>query len=571
MDKKNLYIKNLISKMTLEEKVGSLLTLGFTGTLVTPNIYDDILKFHCGGLRLTPHARKFGSYIDPKTGETVVKIENTKGYKNGLKPPVVTPEEYKKILLDLQNIAMSRKHGIPLHFSYDQEGGTSADYNFGGVNIFPKPMGIRATGDSKLAYEVAYAVARQSRAVGFNWIHSPVLDINVEPDNPEIYTRAYSDRVDDVIEYAVESCKGFKKGGLIATAKHFPGRGDSNIDAHFEMPVINVDKKTMFERELLPYKVLIEEDLLPAVMIAHSIFPALDDKDVATVSKPIITGILREKLGFKGVITTDSMTMGGIAVRYGVANACAMSLAAGADIVLMKAETKLVDETFNAILDFVNKGKISVSELDDKVYRVLSLKYDYGLFNNGSLWDEDPENVIRDKKVINLSRLVARRSVLIARDRKNELPISKNDKVLVVEQITKNPNNIHWHPGFLFKNVLKYNPNTQYLEVAFNPDDEDKKNVIEKMKDFDVIVVTNFYIRGKIPNNYFVEHIMNNTDKKVIVIANTPYEKLSIPSIADSVILTLATSPHNLEVVAGVLFGEIEPEGEWPVEYKLPE
>lgn len=575
MDKKNKYIASLISKMTTEEKVGALLTLGFTGTLVTPNIYEAIEKFHCGGLRLTPHARKFGSYIDPKSGEIIVKIENTKGYRPGLTPPSVTPNEFKKILMDLQEMALKRKGGIPLHYSYDQEGGaSSANYNFGGVNIFPKPMGIRSTNDPKLAYEVALAISRQSRAVGFNWIHSPVLDVNVDPNNPEINTRAYSDKVDEVIEYAVESCRGFQDGGVIATGKHFPGRGDSDIDAHFEMPVINVDKKIMFDRELLPYKILIEEGLLPSVMLAHSIFPAFDDKDVATVSKPIITGVLREKLNFKGVITTDSMTMGGIAVRYGVPNACAMSLEAGADLVLMKAETKLVDETFNAILDFVDKGRISKEELDDKVYRVLNTKYEYGLFTDGSIWDEEPEEVINDPQIIHLSKLVARRSVLIPRDRKDILPLGIDEKILVAEQIVKGPNNINWHPGMLFKDMIKYNRDVHYLELAFNPDDLDKKNLAERIDEFDTIVVTDYFVRGKVPNNYFAEEVIKlakEKNKKVVVIANTPYAKFSVPDSADTVVLTFATSPDNIEVVAGVLFGKIKPEGVWPIEYKLPE
>lgn len=564
----NTYVKNLISKMSLDQKVGALLTLGFAGTLVRPHIYEDILKYHCGGLRLTPHARLFGSYIDPKSGKSIVDVVDTKGYKKGGHPPYTSAEEYRKILQELQDVAMSRPLGIPLHFSYDQEGGTSADYNFGGVNVFPKPMGIRATGDSRLAYEVAKAVSRQSRAVGFNWIHSPVLDINSNPDNPEIYTRAYSDRVEDVVEYSVQSCLGFKEGGLIATGKHFPGRGDSAVDAHFEMPVIDVDRETMLKRELLPYKVLIEKGLLPSIMIAHSVFPAIDSEDVATVSKKVLTGLLREELGFEGVITTDSMTMGGIAVRYGVANACAMALEAGADLVLMKAENKLVGETVDTIKQFIHEGRISQEELDKKVYRVLSLKYEYGLFNQGSLWDEKPEDAIKDEKIVNLSKLVARRSVLVAKDKGSALPLSKEEKVLVIEQINKTPNDIHWHPGVLYKHCLKYNKNAAYLETAYRYDEEDKQMILNAVKDFDTIVITNFYIRGSLSNNEFIAELLKDKTKKIVVITNTPYP-LSIPEGSDPLVITFATSPHNIEATAGVLFGEMTAEGEWPVEYQL--
>lgn len=569
MKMSNTYVKNLISKMDLDQKVGALLTLGFAGTLVRPHIYEDILKYQCGGLRLTPHARLFGSYVDPKSGKSIVNVVDTKGYKNGVHAPYTGAEEYRKILQELQEVAMSRPLGIPLHFSYDQEGGTSADFNFGGVNIFPKPMGIRATGDSRLAYEVAMAVSRQSRAVGFNWIHSPVLDINSNPDNPEIYTRAYSDRVEDVVEYSIQSCLGFKEGGLIATGKHFPGRGDSAVDAHFEMPMINVDKDTMLKRELLPYRVLIEKGLLPSIMIAHSVFPAIDDKDVATVSKKVLTGLLREELGFEGVITTDSMTMGGIAVKYGVANACAMALEAGADLVLMKAENKLVGETIDTIKKFVQEGRISQEELDKKVYRVLSLKYEYGLFNQGSLWDEKPEEVIKDEKVVNLSKLVARKSVLVAKDKGGVLPLSKTEKVLVIEQINKTPNDMYWHPGVLYKHCMKYNKNAAYLETAYRYDEEDKARITEAVKDFDTIVITNFYIRGSLSNNEFIAELLKDKSKKIVVVTNTPYPLLSIPEGTENLVITFATSPHNIEATAGVLFGKITAEGEWPIEYQL--
>ncbi len=566
MRKENKFITNLIVKMTLEQKIGSLLTLGFSGTMVRPHLYDCILKYHCGGLRLTPHGRTFGNYVDPKTGKSILDVTDFKGYKKGVNPPYVTASEYRQILSDLQKLAMSRPLGLPLHYSFDQEGGTSANYNFGGVNLFPKPMGIRATGDPKLAYEVAKAVSRQSRAVGFNWIHSPVLDINVHPDNPEIYTRAYSDRVDEVVEYSIESCRGFKEGGLIATGKHFPGRGDSAVDAHFKMPVIDVDKKTMMERELLPYKTLIEQKLLPSIMIAHSIYPAIDPDDVATVSKKVLTGLLRDELGFEGVITTDSMTMGGIAIRYGVANACALSLEAGADLVLMKAENRLIGETFEAIRKFVEENRITEEELNNKLYRVLSLKYEYGLFTNGILMDEDPEDVIKDEKIINLSKLVARRSVLVAGDRDQVLPVSKEEKVLVIEQINKTPNNIHWHPGILYSSCLEYNKNLTYLETRYTFDGEDKENIKRMATEFDTIIVTNFYIRGSLSNNETIQELLlQDKSKKVIVVSNTPYS-LSIPEGADNVIVTFATTPENIKVVAGTIFGEIIPEGEWPVE-----
>lgn len=565
MKKENAFVKDLIKRMTLDQKIGALLTLGFAGAIPRKHIYDYITKYHCGGLRLSTGSRTFGSYVDPRSSKAVVSVTTKRGIK--YKPaPVCTASEYKSVLDELQRVARERPLSIPLHFSYDQEGGTSADFFFGGVNIFTKPMGQRATGDPKMAYEIARAISLQSRAVGFSWIHSPVLDVNSDPRNPEIYTRSYSDNAEEVAEYAEQSCLGFKEGGLIATGKHFPGRGHSDVDAHFQVPVIDVDRETMINRELLPYRRLIEKGLLPSIMIAHSIFPAIDPNDIATVSKPIITGLLREELGFDGVITTDSMTMGGVATRYGVAKACAMSLEAGADLVLMKAEGPLVEETIAAIRSSIDEGRITMEELDKKVYRVLNTKYEYGLFYNQDAHDVAPETVLNDPAIVKLSKQVAKRSVLICRDKENWLPIDPEEKILVIEQKVNSTNNFRWHSGILFEGCCKYSENVDYLETDYTWDDKDRESIAKELEKYDTVVITNYFRRGTLGNRDAIEKIIES-GKKVIVVTNTPYEEVSIPKNAKSVVITFATSPDNIEVVAGTLYGKIRPEGVWPVSY----
>ena len=300
--------------------------------------------------------------------------------------------------------------------------------------------------------------------------------------------------------------------------------------------------------------------------LAHSIFPAFDPDNIATVSKPIITGLLREELGFEGVITTDSMTMGAVATRYGVANACAMALEAGADLVLMKAENELVEETVNTIRSFVNEGRISIEELDKKVYRVLNTKYEYGLFFDREDHDVIPETVIYDKAITELSKQAARRSVLVCRDENEALPLNPNEKILVIEQKVGDFNNFSWHSGILFEQCQKYSNNVDYLETDYTWDERDKENIEEEIKNYDTVVITNYYIRGKLCNKDVIEKIIES-GKKVILVTNTPYEEISIPKNAKTVIITFATSPDNIEVVAGTLYGKIIPEGVWPVEY----
>ena len=567
MEKKNTYIKNLVERMSLEQKIGAVLTLGFAGTVPRAHIYRFIEKYHCGGLRLSCDMRQFGSYVDPNSNKTVVKLENADGIRFPKNAPVPTAGQYKAVLDDLQARAKNRPLSIPLHFSYYQEGGSSADFFFGGVQLFTKPMGIRATDEPKMAYEIAKAVARQGKAVGFNWMHSPVLDVNSQPANPEIYTRAYSDNAEDVATYARETCRGLKAEKMIATGKHFPGRGHSDVDAHFKVPVIDVDGKTLRERELLPYRELIAEGLLPSIMIAHSIFPAIDPDNIATVSEKVITGLLRRELGFEGVITTDSMTMGGIATRYGVANACALSLAAGADIVLMKAENHLVEEVIEAIRTFIREERITMEELDNKVYRILNLKYEYGLFGPAENTGE-PEKVLQDKAIKELARQAARRSVLIERNRENMIPV-REEKVLVVEQKVKEYNDMYWHSGILYEECVRYNEKAAYLETSYSYDDIDREQIAGALSGYDAVIATNYFLRGKAGNrDFWEEQIRLHPNVRVVIVTNTPYEEISIPKNAQNVLVTFATSPENIKAAAAVLFGKMTPEGVWPLSAK---
>ena len=205
------------------------------------------------------------------------------------------------------------------------------------------------------------------------------------------------------------------------------------------------------------------------------------------------------------------------------------------------------------------------------MYRVLNVKYEYGLFNYETITGERPEDIINEKRIVALSKLVGRKSVLVARDRNKLLPIRKDEKILVIEQINKTPNNFSWYPGILFKKCTKYKKNISYLETNYTFDEQDIENIRRRIKDYNIIIVTNFYIRGKLANNDIIKEIVGDKSKQVVLVTNTPYEVLSIPKEADSVVITFATSPDNIEVVAGVIFGEVVPEGEWPIEYKLSE
>jgi len=566
---KETFIQEKIRAMSLDQKVGALLTLGFNGTIITPNIYEYVSKYHCGGLRLTPSSRVFGSYVDPKTGKTIVDLKGTEYYyKPGVRPPDLTGEEYKTLLETLKKEAAARPGSLPLHFSFDNEGDFDyANCSFKGFRFFPKPMGLRATDHIRNAYDVAKAIGRQSRSVGMNVIHSPVLDVNSDPRNPEVNIRAYSDKAEEVSAWAVEACRGFKDARIVATGKHFPGRGDSSVDAHYGIPEIPVDKKTLWDRELLPYRVLIEEGVLPSIMLAHSIYPAIDPDDVSTVSKKLITGLLREEMGFEGIITTDSMTMGSIATRYGVPEACAMSLAAGGDLVLMKAQNDLVPQTFAAVRSYVENGKISETELDAKLTRIFGTKYDYGLFDLDAK-EESPSAVVADESIALLSKRVAEESIVMMKESDGVLPLSREDRFLLVEQVTTKRSHHLQHPAMLFREALTFNRKLAFCETGMSLDEKDKDRVEQCIANYDIIVLTCFYDRADpCPTEYYEKLISGNPGKTFILITNTPFD-FSIAKRAHVIICTFSVGPDSLKAVVQLLFGELQARGVPPVDYR---
>jgi beta-N-acetylhexosaminidase len=311
MSTREQFLDTVLHRMSLEEKVGQCFTFSWRGHLVTPSIVDVITKLCAGGLRVEPYTTESATalYYGKKLADENFRPGSNfqpiaKTYFQAKHPGAyVTAERYAQTLNRLQRIATSRPGGMPLHITLDFEGDYSHDYPFGGIQMFPAQMGLSATSDPQLAYETGYVIGRQLTAVGVNMLHSPICDVNVNRDNPEVGVRSFSDKADVCAEYAVKLYEGLRDGGIIATAKHYPGRGDSTIDAHEDLDIINVPAETLRARELLPYRALIEAGI-GAIMSAHSSYPAIDSTESpSTLSSKLIVDLLRTELGFAGVIT----------------------------------------------------------------------------------------------------------------------------------------------------------------------------------------------------------------------------------------------------------------------------
>lgn len=557
-----LDVEELIQRMSLEEKIGQTLVIGFVGTVMTPKILRRIAEIHPAGVRCSTIIRMKDAVSDryaynQERIERVVRTprDGVKNFTAGIHPPRISNGQYCELLNCMKQVALDNGAGIPLHITLDMEGDGSADYVLGGCKYFPTPMGMAKSGDLTLPNRVGYAVAKQVSDVGFSWIHSPVADINTYAMNPEIGTRAFGENADEAIPYLLESFEGLRKGGLICTAKHFPGRGASDMDAHKCLPYINLSEEEM-EEHLRSFQALIDAGI-PAIMTAHTAYPALEPSGLpATLSKYIVTDILKNRMGFKGVVTTDDITMGGIIENHSVHEACIMAINAGCDLILFRDESSLIDEVYPKMIEAARTGLISEERLNDAVRRTLNVKLEYGLFENGGI--KDPEHAgdaIESKFVADAAREAAKKSTYILRNEENVLPLDKSKKILLIEQVHpvhRNTNDYYVHPSLLWEKCQKYMPNIQSVECSMQINEQDQERINHQIDDADIIVCTNYYLRRSANTHNFPKKLLK-WNKPVVVITNTPYEWALLPEYKN-VIMEYCSSAETMEEIARLLF-----------------
>lgn len=566
---RDAFISKKIAKMSLAEKVGQLLTFTRRGAMVTPSGIEQITKLHCGGLCLEPYALETcknlywgNSQVDPNFERPAdyFTISNTyfAGKTFGIS---IRPEEYTKDLNRLQKIAMSRPSGIPLHMTIDFEGDFKNDYMAGGIRQFPPPMGLAAIGDPKLTYQVGLTIARQLSAIGVTQMYSPVCDVNINPKNPEIGVRSFSDNPEICARHAVALLKGFQDGGIAATAKHFPGRGDSATDAHDVLDVIRADKKRMQEVELYPFKAAIAAGV-KAIMTGHSVYPAYDDKFPTTLSQRILTGLLREELGFQGVIVSDAIGMAAILKQWPLPRACALAIKAGCDTILLKADDESRSQCFFGIKQAVEKGELSEDRVNDAVRRLLVMKYDQGLFTKAGKMDpKKAQAFASSKQVIDFSWDVAKKALLIMRDDAKTLPLTPKQKILVIEQripyefVGKDP---YMHTHMFCEAMVQHSTNLILADTDFSANEDEIAECLELAKQADLVVMTNYYARiVKLGNNRLLAKKLKDAGHKLVVVTNYPYVE-GTTSEADAVICTFSGTPDSIRVSTDLLFGKMK-------------
>ena len=567
--KRDAFVSKLMAKMTLAEKVGQLLTFTRRGAMLTPSGVEQITRLECGGLCLEPYAVETcknlywgNSQIDKnfKKPKGYFTISNTyyAGKQFGIS---ITPEDYTRDLNALQKIAMGRRSGIPLHMTIDFEGDFKNDYMAGGIRQFPPPMGMAAIGDPRMTYQINNTIAKQLSNIGVTQMYSPVCDVNINPKNPEIGVRSFGDDPEVCAKHAVAFVQGLQDGGIAATAKHFPGRGDSATDAHDVLDVIRADKKRMQEVELVPFKAAIAAGV-KAIMTGHSVYPAYDSKYPTTLSEKLLTGLLREELGFDGVIVSDAIGMAAILKQWPLPQACAMAIKAGCDTILLKADDESRSQCFFGIKQAVENGFIGEDRLNEAVTHLLRMKYDQGLFKTAG--QRDPKKAqayALSKPVVGLSWDVAKRALMVLRDDKKLLPLNPRQKMLVIEQripyefVGKDP---YMHTHMFGEDMVTHSTNLILVDTEFAATAAEIDECLGLAKQADLVVMTNYYARiVKTGNNRLLVKKLKAAGHKVVVVTNFPYVE-GATNEADAVICNFSGTPDSIRAAVAMLFGKIK-------------
>jgi beta-N-acetylhexosaminidase len=348
------WVESTLKEMSVEEKVGQVLFTTYHGSFrptdsaAYAQLMHDVEGLHVGG------------FINVTQGSPLAYLKS---------------HAYPSEVLSNQLQAKSK---LPLLIGADFERGTAMRLDEG--TSFPTAMALAAAGNPKDAYTMGKITALEARAAGIHWIYAPDADVNNNPGNPIINTRSFGENPERVSEFVAEFIRGVQENGGLATAKHFPGHGDTTADSHIDLPVVTADRARLEKLELMPFRAAIAAGV-GSIMTGHLNVPALepDPNTPATLSSRVLTDLLRKQLGFQGLVVTDAMDMGGITVRYAPGDAAVRAFLAGADALLMPP---VPDAAYEALLAAVNFGKISQERLDASVRRILEAKAWLGLQKN---------------------------------------------------------------------------------------------------------------------------------------------------------------------------------------------
>ena len=529
--------------MTLRDEVAQLVFIAFHGE--SPNTRSrEYRKF----VRLIRETKVGGLILNNvANGRVVQKAE---------------PYAVAAFLNRLQHMAT-----VPLMVGGDFERGASMRLN--GTTVFPHAMAFGAAGDPAFSRYEGEVTAREARAIGIQWVYYPVADVNNNPDNPIINIRSFGENPQDVaaqVKAFIEGAHSDKKNYVLATAKHFPGHGDTAVDTHVNLATIPADRERLERLELVPFKAAIEAGV-DSIMTAHVAVPALAPPNLpATLSPAILTDLLRKDLGFHGLVITDALQMAGVANGFSTGDACVRALEAGADTLLMPVDP---DAAIKAVVAAVQSGRLSRQRIQESVIKILSAKEKVGLDKKRFVNVESIADTVDSPEANEKAQEIADRAVTLVRNTGDLVALrSPGDACFVVM-----PESRASTEGQVFtQEVRKRVPRAALATLDPSMSRTDGDDALAKLPGCQSYVVAAFAsvganrggvgLAGELP--HAIETLVASGKPVALAALGNPYLLRDFPRVA-AYLATFSTVPPSEIAAVRALFGEIDIRGHLPV------
>ncbi|MDR3080987.1 MAG: glycoside hydrolase family 3 protein [Streptomyces sp.] len=539
-----------ISRMTLEEKVGQLFVMRVYGHSATDPDQADVdanlkeigvrtaaellAKYHVGGIIYFAWAH---NTRDP---------HQTADLSNGI-----------------QRASLGLPRGLPVLIATDQEHGIVARVGKP-ATLFPGAMAIGASGSHADARTVGRVGGAELRALGIHQNYGTDADVNVNPANPVIGVRSFGADPDAVSRLVAAEVSGYQNSGVAATVKHFPGHGDTKEDSHIGFPVIEHSREVWDKLDAAPFRAAIRAGI-DSIMTAHIGVPSLDDSgDPATLSHPILTGILREELGYDGVVVTDSLGMDGVRKKYGDARVPVLALKAGVDQLLNPPSLNVA---WNAVLQAVRSGELTEARLDESILRVLRLKSKLGLLDGPYVTSEGVDRTVGIPAHLRAADRVADNSTTLLVNKQGLLPLSRrtHPRLLVVGAEATSPSGTDGPPTKALGNALTdLGFAATVLSTGTAPSEATIAKAVAEAGNVDAVVVGTYNVSATSSQRTLVNQLIA-TGKPVIAVAiRNPYDVAQLPDVP-AYLAAYSWTDVELRAAARVIAGQVKPQGRLPV------
>ena len=520
-----------LADLSLEQKIGQMIIAGFPSPQIDEHFKKVVQQYHIGNI--------------------VLFTRNLKDKR-----------EIASLTREIQR-SMMKSNGVPALISTDQEGGMVARLN-GGTTLLSGHMAIGASHDPGNAFQIGEIAGLELRALGININLAPVVDVNNNPLNPVIGVRSFGEDPQFVAEYAVNYASGLQKARVCSTAKHFPGHGDTAVDSHFDLPSVKHAWERLEQVELLPFRAMIEAKI-EAIMTAHILFPALEPEKIpATLSSRILTGLLREKMGFEGLIITDCMEMKAIATNFGTVQGAVEAIKAGADLVCISHTMGLQIAAVEKLLEAVRTGEISEQRIDESVSRILALKEKYGLFANPYPDDLAVEQTVGCDAHVQASVKISLESITLVKDELNLLPVrSGNIFVVAPEPVNLTIVEDERKLKTSFAPAIAAALGGSSALIPLNPSEEEIEQIIDQAGKSRLVVVGTYNAMVNEGQQRMVKRLAERGNVMVVSLRN-PYDLRCFPEVP-TYLCAYEYTPLSVASVVRVLRGEVRATGCLPV------